>query len=454
MAGKVKPRQGEQRALVSRLMAMCGGGYSPEIRRRYFISGPQWAAAYQGQALFHAPTREPISAAEVIRHYAEIGIGYWSTHDTDVIPTEDLMADRQAEILDGLKKELRENGLRCSMVTCETFFHPVWSASPAAEAPEVRAYAAARLKNTVALGHELGAQFAVYWPGTLGYLVQGAVEETEALRWYAEGINAACEADIALARRKKRKPLRHCLEAKPFEPQAQILLPTTDAMLAFIDSGLLKHPEMVGVNPEYLHELMWGGAPRAVLARALLKGKLWHFDINDGYPLKHDVDIGVGLVNPLDWLNVLVLLRSHGYTGPFNLDYKPPRTTSNDGVFRVSFPTAVDRFMTLWEIAGEALEDRVIQSATGALKAGGRVSSNDPREIFETNRELLTLHELIGHRLFEILLDLHRGRKFSGAGAGFTARSGVKSPGRSPALPRMAKRRAGKGKSQAGTLAR
>ena len=104
---------------------------------------------------------------------------------------------------------------------------------------------------------------------------------------------------------------------------------------------------MVGLNPEYLHELMWGAAPRAALARALLAGKLWHFDINDGYRLKHDVDIAIGLVNPLDWLNVLVLLRSHGYDGPFNLDYKPPRTTSNHGVFAVSFPTAVDRFITL-----------------------------------------------------------------------------------------------------------
>ena len=30
--------------------------------------------------------------------------------------------------------------------------------------------------------------------------------------------------------------------------------------MAFIGSGALTHPEMVGLNPEYLHELMWGGA--------------------------------------------------------------------------------------------------------------------------------------------------------------------------------------------------
>ena len=272
------------------------------------------------------------------------------------------------------------------MVTTETFFHAVWAAGPAAEAPEVREYAF-RVCNTVDIGHELGAQFAVYWPGSLGYYVQGAIEETETLRWYAEALNAACEARHRRCAKKYNRPtLKHCLEAKPFEPQAEILLPTSDAMLAFIASGLLTHPEMVGLNPEYLHELMWGGAPRAALARALLAGKLFHFDINDGYRLKHDVDIAVGLVNPLDWLNVLVLLRSHDYNGPFNLDYKPPRTTSNLGVFAVSFPTAVDRFITLWEMAGEVIADPIIKEATDALKAGGGAANpHDAEAIIAAN---------------------------------------------------------------------
>jgi len=404
----------QQQALVSRLMNACGGGYSPETRRKYFISGPQWAAAYQGQALFHAPTRPEIGYREIIRKYAEIGIGYWTTHDSDVIPTDAMGADRQKEIVADIKKSLRENGVQCSMVTTETFHHAVWAASPAAEAPQVREYAKFRVCNTVEIGHELGANFAVYWPGSLGYYVQGAIDETETLRWYADALNAACDRDIEVARQKHGPTLKHCLEAKPFEPQAEILLPTSDAMLAFIASGLLTHPEMVGLNPEYLHELMWGAAPRAALARALVAGKLFHFDINDGYRLKHDVDIGVGLVNPLDWLNVLVLLRCHGYHGPFNLDYKPPRTTSQFGVFEVSFPTAVDRFITLWEMAGEVIADPIIQEAAGALKTGGLPA--DPRDadaIFRANRELLTLHELIAHRLVQILLGLHRGRTFS-----------------------------------------
>ena len=402
-----------QRSLIDRLTAACGGSYPPEVRRRYFISGPQWAAAYEGQALFHAPTRQPVSYREVIRQYSRIGIGHWTTHDTDVIPTETLLTDAQWEIVGDISRALQEHGVECSMVTTETFHHPVWAASSAAEAPEVRDYAARRLANTVEIGHRLGARFAVYWPGTLGYLVQGAIDETQTLRWFADGLNAACEADLAAAQRHNRPALKHCLEAKPFEPQGEILLPTTDAMLAFIASGLLAHPEMVGVNPEYLHELMWGAAPRAALARAIVAGKLWHFDINDGYRLKHDVDVAVGLINPLDWLNVLVLLRSHGYNGPFNLDFKPPRTTSNYGVFQVSFPGAVDRFITLWEMAGEAIADPVIGEATAALKAGAGAAGRPAGEIVAANRELLTLHELIAHRLFQILVGQHRGRVYS-----------------------------------------
>jgi xylose isomerase len=404
----------DQQGLISRLTNACGGAYSPATRRKYFISGPQWAAAYPGHALFHAPTREEIGFEQVIQKFGEMGIGHWTTHDTDVIPTDAMGTERQAEIVARIQKALADNGVECSMVTAETFHHAVWAGSPAGEQPQVREYAKFRVENTVDIGHELGARFAVYWPGSLGYYVQGAIEETQTLRWYAEALNAACEHDIKTAPKKNRPTLKHCLEAKPFEPQAEILLPTSDAMLAFISSGLLTHPDMVGLNPEYLHELMWGAAPRAALARALLAGKLFHFDINDGYRLKHDVDIGVGLVNPLDWLNVLVLLRSHNYQGPFNLDYKPPRTTSNFGVFEVSFPTAVDRFITLWEMAGEVISDPVIHEATEALNAGGPPA--DPRNaaaIFESNKELLTLHELIAHRMVQILIGQHRGRTFA-----------------------------------------
>ena len=73
----------------------------------------------------------------------------------------------------------------------------------------------------------------------------------------------------------------------------------------------------------------------------------------------------------------------------------------------------MDRFITLWEMAGEVMADPIIKEATDALKAGGVAA--DPRDaeaITAANRELLTLHELIAHRLVQILLGLHRGRTY------------------------------------------
>ena len=125
------PSVKDQRALVDRLTASCGGHFSPERRRKYFISGPQWAAAYQGQALFHAPTREPVPYSDVISHYAEIGIGYWTTHDTDVIPTEDLMTERQQKIVADIKKTLHKLGMKRPIATTANFYHPVWGNSSA-----------------------------------------------------------------------------------------------------------------------------------------------------------------------------------------------------------------------------------------------------------------------------------------------------------------------------------
>jgi hypothetical protein len=66
-------------------------------------------------------------------------------------------------------------------------------------------------------------------------------------------------------------------------------------------------------------------------------------------------------------------------------------------------------------MAGEAIADPIIKEATDALNAGGEFTG-DPRDaqaITTANRELLTLHELIAHRLVQILLGQHRGRVFS-----------------------------------------
>jgi xylose isomerase len=65
-------------------------------------------------------------------------------------------------------------------------------------------------------------------------------------------------------------------------------------------------------------------------------------------------------------------------------------------------------------MAGDVLSDPIISEATAALKAGaGATDLHNADAVFEANKEMLTLHELIGHRLFQILIGAHRGRTYS-----------------------------------------
>ena len=59
------------------------------------------------------------------------------------------------------------------------------------------------------------------------------------------------------------------------------------------------------------------------------------------------------------------------------------------------------------------IEDPVIREATAALRAGSGVpAGTGANAIAEANKELLTLHELIAHRLVQLLLGMHRGRTY------------------------------------------
>jgi xylose isomerase len=57
----------------------------------------------------------------------------------------------------------------------------------------------------------------------------------------------------------------------------------------------------------------------------------------------------------------------------------------------------VDRFVTLWDMAGEVISDPVIKADA----------------IARANAEQLTLHDLIARRPFQILIGQHRGRTFA-----------------------------------------
>ena len=138
------------------------------------------------------------------------------------------------------------------MATTNLFRDPVFrDGAFTANDPKVRAYALQKTMRAIDLGVELGATTYVFWGGREGVETDVVKDPLRALGWYADAINFLC-AYV----KDQGYDLRFALEPKPNEPRGDIYLPTTGAMLAFIET--LDHSEMVGVNPEIAHEHMAG----------------------------------------------------------------------------------------------------------------------------------------------------------------------------------------------------
>ena len=60
------------------------------------------------------------------------------------------------------------------------------------------------------------------------------------------------------------------------------------------------------------------------------------------------------------------------------------------------------------------MTDPILSEASKALREGSGIAAGQyATAIFEANKELWNLHELIAHRLFQILVGVHKGRSYS-----------------------------------------
>src|SRR5262249_31152477 len=130
-----------------------------------------------------------------------------------------------------------------------------------------------------------------------------------AARWFREAIDFLCDYS-----RHRGFGYRFALEAKPNEPRGHIFNPVTGSMLGFI--ATLKHPEMVGVNPEFAHEQMAGLNFVQCVGEALDAGKLFHIDLNDQEVGRFDQDLRFASQSYKHAFFLVKLLVDHGYAGP------------------------------------------------------------------------------------------------------------------------------------------
>jgi xylose isomerase len=284
-----------------------------------------WTVGNVGRDPFGLPTRQPISAVEIVQLLAKAGAWGVNFHDNDLVPI-DATAGERKKIVKDFKKALKDTGLVVPMATTNLFTDPAFKDGAfTSNDPKVRAYALQKTMNAIDLGVECGAGIYVFWGGREGTETDAAKDPLEAGKRFRESLNFLCEYI-----RDNKYDLKVALEAKPNEPRGDMYLATTGHMLAFIET--LDYPEMIGVNPEVAHEQMAGLNFLHGVAQAWDAGKLFHIDLNDQNSGRYDQDFRFGAHNVKQAFFLVKFLEDVGYGGSRHFDAHAYRTEDYEGV--------------------------------------------------------------------------------------------------------------------------
>jgi len=297
--------------------------YQPKPEHKFSFG--LWTVGATGGDPFGEPVREELSPVDLVHLLAEVGAWGVNFHDNDLVPMDATPAERD-QIVSDFKKALDETGIVVPMATTNLFAAPVFrDGAFTNNDPEIRAFALQKTMRAIDLGVELGAKTYVFWGGREGTETDASKDPAESLKRFREAMNYLTEYVI-----DQGYDLRFALEAKPNEPRGDIFLPTTGAMLGFIET--LDHPEMVGVNPEVAHEHMAGLNFTHAVAQAWEAGKLFHIDLNDQNPGRYDQDFRFGAHNPKRAFFLVRFLEDVGYDAPRHFDAHAYRTSNYEDV--------------------------------------------------------------------------------------------------------------------------
>ncbi len=297
--------------------------YQPKPEHKFTFG--LWTVGNPGRDPFGEPVRPVQSPVEIVRLLKEVGAYGVNFHDNDLVPI-DASAHECSVIVRDFRKVLEETGLVVPMATTNLFTDPAFKDGAFTSTdPRVRAYALQKTMRAMDLGAEFGAEIFVFWGGREGVETDAGKSALDALKWFRDALDFLSEYS-----RDQKYDLTFALEAKPNEPRHDIYLPTTGAMLAFIET--LAFPEMVGVNPEVAHEHMSGLNFMHAIAQAWDAGKLVHIDLNDQAFGRYDQDLRFGSHSLKSCFFTVKFLEDVGYSGSRHFDSHAYRTEDLDGV--------------------------------------------------------------------------------------------------------------------------
>ena len=319
---------------------MPANAYAPTKDDRFAIG--VWCLQNRGRDPFGDQTRPELSAIDAIKGLAQRNCYGFEFHDNDVLPFDAGAAQRDA-ILRDVRKVMADTGIKATMATTNTFYHPVFKDGAFTSTdPAVRLYTTQKVMNAIDVAAQLGTQVFVFWGGREGVEVDASKDPVEATKWFRESLNFLCNYVLS-----QGYDIKFSIEPKPNEPRGDLYLPTVGSVLAFI--ATLDHPEMVGINPETAHIKMAGLNPYHEFAQALDSGKLLDVHLNGQKPLRFDQDLSFGSDDLKEAFFTAKLLVDHKYGGTIGFDAHPYRTESDPWDF-------VDRNLRTYKIMKEKVQ--------------------------------------------------------------------------------------------------
>lgn len=324
-----------------------------------------WTVGHRGRDPFGEFTRQVLAPTRLVRMLGELGAWGVNLHDNDLVPIDATPAERKRIVRD-FKKALADYHVCVPMATTNLFYDPVFKDGAfTSHDPRVRAYALQKTMRAIDLGVELGARIYVFWGGREGAEVDAAKDAAEAIKRFRECMNFL----IGYVK-DQGYDLRFALEAKPNEPRGDLYLPTTGALLAFVNT--LDDPGLVGVNPELAHEHMAGLNFYHAVAQAWEAGKLFHIDLNDQKLGRFDQDLRFGSENIKAAFFLVKFLEDVGYEGPRHFDAHAYRSEDERGV-RDFAAGCMRTYLILKDKARRFNGDREIQQLLAEIR------SRDPK---------------------------------------------------------------------------
>ncbi len=382
--------------------------YTPKPEHKFTFG--LWTVGNVGRDPFGEAVRGALSPTEIVYLLAEVGAYGVNFHDNDLVPIDATAAERD-KIVGDFKKALADTGMVVPMATTNLFADPIFKDGAfTSNDARVRAYALQKTLRAIDLGVELGAQMYVFWGGREGTETDAGKDPLDALNRFRDALNFLTDYVI-----DQGYDLKFALEAKPNEPRSDIYLPTTGAMLGFIET--LDHSEMVGVNPEVAHEHMAGLNFLHAVAQAWDAGKLFHIDLNDQKMARYDQDLRFGAELIKQAFYLVKFLEDVGYEGMRHFDAHAYRTEDRAGV--KDFARGCMRsYLILKEKAQRFNEDEEIQALLAEINAAdgamdkflGAYSAKKAQELKEYDFDRAAIaarglqYEKLDQMLFELLL--------------------------------------------------